>query len=103
MISTLNTDLYQLTMAQANFRSGKLDDHAVFHLYFRKLPFKGGYAVAAGLEAALELIQHFRYHASDLDFLKSLPAADGSPLFAPDFLAYLSELELTVDVDAVPE
>ena len=103
MISTLNTDLYQLTMAQGYFRSGKLDDHAVFHLYFRKLPFKGGFAIAAGLEAALELIQSFRFGPSDLEFLKSLPAADGSPLFAADFLAYLARLELAVDVDAVPE
>ncbi|HKP58785.1 MAG TPA: nicotinate phosphoribosyltransferase [Polyangiales bacterium] len=103
MISSLITDLYQLSMGQGYFRAGKLDDQAVFHLYFRKLPFKGGYAVAAGLECALELIERFRFEAAELDYLRSLPAADGSPLFAPDFLEYLGQLELQVDVDALPE
>jgi nicotinate phosphoribosyltransferase len=44
MISPLLTDLYQLTMAQGYFRAGRADDEAVFHLFFRKLPFRGGYA-----------------------------------------------------------
>ena len=61
MLSSLVTDLYQLTMAQGYFRAGKLTDQAVFHLYFRRLPFRGGYAVAAGLESALELIESFRF------------------------------------------
>ena len=42
MISPLLTDLYQLTMAQGYFRAGRVRDQAVFHLFFRKLPFAGG-------------------------------------------------------------
>jgi nicotinate phosphoribosyltransferase len=97
------TDLYQLTMAQGYFRSRRLGDQAVFHLFFRKLPFAGGYALAAGLEAVLEFAEQFRFDASDLAYLASLVAEDGSALFAPDFLAYLGELRLNLDIDAIPE
>jgi nicotinate phosphoribosyltransferase len=103
MLSSLITDLYQLTMAQGYYRAGKLGDQAVFHLFFRRLPFKGGYAIAAGLESALEMIAEFRFLQEDLDYLASLTGVDGSPLFSPDFLEYLRELRLEVDVDAMPE
>ena len=46
----LLTDLYQLTMAQGYWKSGLAEREAVFHLFFRRLPFSGGYAIAAGLE-----------------------------------------------------
>src|SRR5689334_14922097 len=103
MTSPLATDLYQLTMAQGYLRTGKLSDRAVFHLYFRRLPFKGGYAVAAGIEPAIEVIEGFRFSADDLAYLGTLPAADGSALFGADFLDYLRDLRLSVDVEAVPE
>ena len=44
----LLTDLYQLTMAYGYHRAGIAEHEAVFHLVFRKNPFKGGYAVACG-------------------------------------------------------
>src|SRR5690349_11767104 len=46
----LLTDLYQLTMAYAAWRSGNADREAVFHLFFRKTPFGGGFALVCGLE-----------------------------------------------------
>jgi nicotinate phosphoribosyltransferase len=103
MLSPLLTDLYQLSMAQGYFRTGRLRDQAVFQLMFRRLPFKGGYALAAGLEQVLELIEQFRFAPADIDYLSTLQASDGSALFSQEFLAYLSELELSLDVDAVPE
>lgn len=103
MLSPLVTDLYQLTMAQGYLRSGRTGDQAVFHLFFRKLPFQGGYALAAGLEPALELIASLRFGPEDIRYLGSLRGADGTALFGADFLAYLAELELSVDVDAIAE
>jgi len=50
----LLTDLYQLTMAYGYWRAGLHEREAVFHLYFRKAPFEGGYAVAAGLALAVD-------------------------------------------------
>ena len=41
----LLTDLYQLTMVYGYWKSGYADRQAVFHLNFRKWPFKGGFAI----------------------------------------------------------
>ncbi|MCA9817816.1 MAG: nicotinate phosphoribosyltransferase, partial [Cyanobacteria bacterium HKST-UBA01] len=46
----LLTDLYELTMAYAYWKSGSASKEAVFHLSFRKNPFEGGYAVFCGLQ-----------------------------------------------------
>jgi nicotinate phosphoribosyltransferase len=103
MNPALVTDLYQLSMAQGYFRSDKLEDQAVFHLYFRKLPFQGGYAIAAGLETALEALSHWSMGGSEREYLAGLRAADGTALFSADFLDYLAQLRLQVDLDALPE
>jgi len=103
MTSVLSTDLYQLSMAEGYFRSGRALDPAVFHLYFRRLPFKGGYTVVAGLEQVLELLAEYRFGGEERDYLASLRTGDGTPLFAPDFLEYLAGLQLELDVDAIPE
>ena len=47
------TDQYQLTMAQVYFNKGQRDKTAVFDYFFRKLPFKGEYAIFSGLENLL--------------------------------------------------
>jgi nicotinate phosphoribosyltransferase len=103
MTSALLTDLYQLTMAHGYFRSGRLRDEAVFHLFFRKHPFDGSYAIAAGLEAAIEFVEGYHFGADDVDYLASLAGQDGSPAFGADFLDYLRTLKLRVDIDALPE
>jgi nicotinate phosphoribosyltransferase len=103
MASPLLTDLYQLTMAQGYLRSGRAHHQSVFHLLFRKLPFAGGYAIAAGLESVLEFVESFRFEAEDVAYLGSLRAEDDTALFGEDFLSYLLELRLTVDIDALPE
>ena len=65
----LVTDLYQLTMAQAYRSSGKAETEAVFHLFFRRNPFGGGFAVACGLSRVLDLLADFRFGQEDLDYL----------------------------------
>ena len=45
----LLTDLYQLTMAYGYWQSGRADQQAVFHWFFRNNPFEGGFVVTAGL------------------------------------------------------
>jgi nicotinate phosphoribosyltransferase len=100
---TLLTDLYQLTMAYGYWKSGRAEDEAVFHLHFRKPPFGGGYAIAAGLEPVVAWLRDFRFTADDLAFMATIPGNDGKPIFEPAFLAYLRDLRLTVDIDAIPE
>lgn len=102
-MSPLQTDLYQLTMAAAYWQAGKADQESVFHLFFRRLPFQGGYAIAAGLQPALDWLEAFRFSTADLDYLASLRTKAGHPLFQEKFLSYLGDLRLKLDLDAIPE
>ncbi|MBS1993917.1 MAG: nicotinate phosphoribosyltransferase [Cyanobacteria bacterium SZAS LIN-3] len=97
------TDLYQLTMAGGYFQSGSHTKEAVFHLYFRTNPFKGGFAIACGLASACDIIKNFRFSEADIEFIGQLQGDDQKPLFSPEFLDYLKNLKLEVDVDAVRE
>jgi nicotinate phosphoribosyltransferase len=99
----LLTDLYQLTMAYAYWKSGTYKKDAVFNLSFRKNPFGGGFAVACGLAQVVEVLENFAFDGSDLAYLAQLEGSDGKALFERDFLQYLSQLEFSCDVDAIPE
>ncbi len=99
----LLTDLYQLTMAFGYWKAGIAEREAVFHLYFRKPPFGGAYAVACGLIEAIDFLTHFRFSRDDLDYLAGLTGSGGRPLFEPAFLETLGDLRLSVDIDAIPE
>jgi nicotinate phosphoribosyltransferase len=99
----LLTDLYQLTMAAAYHASGRAEQEAAFHLFFRTLPFKGGYAIAAGLGSAVEWLKGFHFEADDITYLATLKDAENASLFNPAFLDYLTDLKLSVSIDAIPE
>ena len=103
MNSPLQTDLYQLTMAAAYWQAGKADQESAFQLFFRGLPFKGGYAIAAGLAPALEWLKDFRFRTDEIDYLASLRTKNDYPLFQHGFLSYLADLRLSLNVDAIPE
>jgi nicotinate phosphoribosyltransferase len=99
----LLTDLYQLTMAYGYWKQGLHEREAVFHLYFRRAPFEGGYAVAAGLALAVDYLENLRFTDEDIAYLASLTGSKGARLFPNDFLGYLRDLKFTCDVDAVAE
>jgi len=99
----LLTDLYQLTMAYAYWKSGMEELQAAFHLFFRRNPFGGGFTIACGLEYAIDFIESLRFEADDLAWLGEVRGSDGEKLFDPAFLDHLASMRLTCDVDAVPE
>jgi nicotinate phosphoribosyltransferase len=99
----LLTDLYELTMAQGYWKLGMGDRQAVFHLSFRENPFRGGYALCAGLGPVADFIHSFHFEEDDLAYLASLKGNDGQPLFAKGFLDHLRGLRFAGDVAAVPE
>jgi nicotinate phosphoribosyltransferase len=100
---SLLTDLYELTMAYGYWKSGKVDDEAIFHLFFREEPFEGGYAIAAGLEEIVQFVRDFAFSADDLEYLRSVTGNDSRRLFPEEFLHHLSDLRLECDIDAIPE
>jgi nicotinate phosphoribosyltransferase len=70
---------------------------ATFDLYARSTPFDGAYMLVAGLEAALEFVQEFRYEPDELAFLARIRDYD------PAFLDELAALRFTGDILAMPE
>jgi nicotinate phosphoribosyltransferase len=99
----LLTDFYEITMAYAYWKSQMLEDEGVFHLFFRKLPFQGGFAVAAGLESVIDYVQSWHFEDSDLNYLASLESENGEPLFEERFLIYLQNFKFGCHIDAVQE
>ncbi|MCS6965597.1 MAG: nicotinate phosphoribosyltransferase [Candidatus Kapabacteria bacterium] len=66
----LYTDLYELTMAQGYFLSGRADVPATFEYFFRSNPFNGGYVVFAGLGELVEALLCLSFSEEDLDYLR---------------------------------
>lgn len=93
----LLTDLYELTMMQGYFETGSDQKQVVFDLFYRKNPSGNGYAIAAGLEQAMEYICNLRFTEEDIAYL------EGLGLFSADFLAYLRKFRFTGDIYAIPE
>ena len=100
---SLNTDLYELTMAQGFWESGLTDTRACFTVFFRDNPFSGGYAVACGTGQIPALVENFRYTEEDVAYLAGVRAPGGGAMFKPEFLEWLRAFSMDVDVWAVPE
>ena len=100
---SLNTDLYELTMAQGFWESGYADTETCFNAFFRDNPFDGGYAIACGTGQIAELVENFSFDEEDIAYLAELQAPGGGALFKPAFLDYLRGFRMRVDVHAVPE
>ena len=101
--NALLTDLYELTMMAGYLVQGKADDTATFDLYFRRNPYGGGYAIAAGLEDAVRTILEMRFSDDDIRYLRSLRSPRGNQTFPDVFLEYLSRWRFGGEILAVPE
>ncbi|HEX6982153.1 MAG TPA: nicotinate phosphoribosyltransferase [Balneolaceae bacterium] len=92
----LYTDLYELTMAQGYFLSGRQNEHACFNYFFRENPFEGGYVVFAGLTDLLQILENYRFHDDELDYLAGIG-------FHAEFLDYLKTFRITADIYSAKE
>jgi len=101
--SALTTDLYEVTMACGYFKAGMAEHEAAFHVTFRENPFAGQFIVACGLATAIDFLRTFHFTDAEINYLSSQRGNDGNALFDSGFLDYLSGLQLTCDVDAIPE
>jgi len=90
------TDFYQLTMSQVHFLKNRQDETVVFDYFFRRLPFAGGYAILAGVETLLDLLEELAFSEEDLAFLKDQG-------FDPRFIEYLKSLHFTGTIRGLKE
>lgn len=92
----LYTDFYELTMAYGYFRKERTNETAVFDYFFRTNPFENGFTVFAGLRDLLEMLGHFWYSASDIDYLRDQG-------FPDDFLDFLAGFKFCGTIYSVEE
>ncbi|MBI2568905.1 MAG: nicotinate phosphoribosyltransferase [Candidatus Schekmanbacteria bacterium] len=94
----LLTDLYQLTMMGGYHRHEQFRERrAAFELFFRRVPFGGGYCIAAGLADVVTYIRSLSFGADELGYLERLG------LFGREFLDFLKTFRFAGDLWAVPE
>ncbi|NXK05888.1 PNCB phosphoribosyltransferase, partial [Herpetotheres cachinnans] len=88
------------TMAYGHWRAGRHRAPAAAELFFRRGPFRGAFALGAGLAEGLRCLRAFRFSAADVAYLRSvLPSTTEDAFF--DYLATLDASEVTLS--AVPE
>jgi nicotinate phosphoribosyltransferase len=92
----LMTDMYHPDSAYVSWVSGR-NGQTTFDLYTRSAPFDGAYLLVAGLEAALEFVQSFRYSEEELAYLARIRD------YEPAFLDELARLRFSGDIVALPE
>ncbi len=90
-------DFYELTMANGYFKDQKVDQIAVFDVFFRSVPDEGGYAVFAGLEQVIDYLNHLSFDEKEITFLRN------KNIFDEGFLKYLETFKFTCDVYAMKE
>jgi len=95
-LSPLYTDLYQLRMAQGYFLTRRHHQKAVFDLFYRSNPFKGGYVIAAGIDEVAQCLSGFCFKKDDLEYLEE----NG---FQKSFLNYLRTFRFRFDMESVLE
>lgn len=94
---TMLCDFYELTMGNGYFKEGMQDMITYFDVFYRNVPDKGGFAIAAGLEQIIDYVQNLHFDREDIEYLRS------RGLFDEGFLDYLSNFRFTGDIWAVPE
>jgi nicotinate phosphoribosyltransferase len=68
LASSLSTDLYELNMVQAYLDQGE-DAAAVFEFFFRRLPARRNFLLAAGLDTTLDYLETLRFTPEEIDWL----------------------------------
>ncbi|MBS6416995.1 MAG: nicotinate phosphoribosyltransferase, partial [Collinsella intestinalis] len=101
--ASMNTDLYELTMAQGLWENDKTEEQGCFTAFFREAPFGNSYAVMCGTAELGEFVENFRFTEEDIAYLSELEAPGGGLLFKSGFLRFLADFRPRVDIDAIPE
>ena len=90
-------DLYELTMSNGYFKENKINQKAVFDMFYRNNPDNGGYVVFAGLNEVINYIQNLNFSDSDIEYLDSLK------MFDKEFLKFLKNFKFEGDIVSFEE
>ena len=82
---TMLCDFYELTMANGYFQTGLKDRICYFDVFYRSVPDKGGFSIAAGLAQVVEYIQDLTFDEEDVEYLR------GKGCFSEEFLDFLRD------------
>lgn len=94
---TMLADFYEFTMANGFLENDMEDTIAYFDIFYRNVPDNGGFAIAAGLEQAIDYINNLKFTKEDIEYFKS------KNIFNQKFINYLENFKFTCDIWAVPE
>jgi nicotinate phosphoribosyltransferase len=97
--SALFTDLYELTMAAAYFENN-FRGKASFELFVRSLPKERAFLLTAGLDQALDYLEHVRFEDEDIEYLRTQPIFSH---VSNSFFDYLKSFRFSGEVWAIPE
>ncbi|HLY26370.1 MAG TPA: nicotinate phosphoribosyltransferase, partial [Aggregatilineales bacterium] len=97
LVNALLTDLYELTMMAAYYRTKQHRQRVAFEYFYREAPFHGQYAVHVGLHALVDYLLKLRFEDQHIAYLRSLRTFD------EDFLAHLRDLRFRGSLEAVHE
>lgn len=90
-------DFYELTMSYGYFNDNRHLDVAVFDVFFRQIPDKGGYAVMAGLEQVITYLENLSFDESEIKLLRN------KNIFSEEFLEFLKNFKFSSDIYAMKE
>lgn len=96
-MNALMTDRYEFSMLESFIESGRVNDHAVFEVFTRRLPAGRRFGVFAGLGRLLPMIKDFRFGVDELDFLTD------NKIIKPATRDYLRDFRFTGKIDAYRE
>lgn len=105
----LFTDQYQLTMAQLYFRYGLHERTVLFDHFYRDNPDYGahqaGFCINAGMDSLVDWMDGASFGESEIETLRGHTHANGTPLFANDFLEWLRDNGNFdgINIRAIPE
>lgn len=93
---SLLTDEYEYSMSNAYLLSNKENEEAVFDIFFRVIPNKGGYAVMAGIDKVIEYIKNLKFGETEINYLKRKGYSQG-------FIEYMRNFKFTGSIYAIPD
>src|SRR5436305_12664897 len=97
IVNALMTDLYELTMLAAYYRTGQHRRQVAFEYFYREAPFGGLYTIHVGLHAVIDYLATLRFEDEHIAYLRSLN------IFGEEFLGHLRDFRFTGAMEAVRE